>query len=156
MKKFMIGGLVLLMMNCSTDIVLSDEAQLKKDVATIDKYLVDSKVTAIQDPSGMRLVVHDAGTLPFPVSTSKLTVIYKGTFLSGGGQFDESTSPPKQFVSPLSELIKGWQIGFGYVAKGGKATFYIPSGLAYGKAGTTNIPPNANLVFEVDLVGFTF
>ena len=156
MKRLLICVLAVLMIHCSTDIVLSDEAQLKKDVAAIDKYLTANGITAIKDPSGMRLVVHDAGVLPFPVATSKLTVVYKGTFLSGGGQFDKSASPPTQFALPLSGLIKGWQIGFGYVAKGGKATFYIPSGLAYGKAGNPSIPANSNLIFEVELIGFTF
>lgn len=144
------------MMHCSTDNVLSDEAQLKKDVGIIDKYLEKNGITAIKDVTGLRYVIHDAGTGTFPIATSKLTVKYTGKFLSGGATFDQSSEPPKQFVTSLSELIRGWQIGFRYVAKGGKATFYVPSGLAYGKTGSGRIPANSNLIFEVELIGFTF
>lgn len=157
MKKVWIVAMVMLVMNCSTDNVLSEEAQLAKDVSTIDKYLDKNGIVAIKDPSGLRLVVHDAGTGTTPSLTSKLTVIYKGTFLSGGGEFDRSIDPPVPFQTPLSGLIEGWRIGFTYVAKGGKATFYIPSGLGYGTGGSgSSVPPNSNLVFEVELVGFTF
>ncbi len=158
MKKIIIAALALLVLGCSTDNVLSPEDQLKKDVAAIDKYLEKNAITAVKDPSGMRLVIEEVGTGTFPSLTSKLTVKYTGKFLSGA-VFDQSqvnsAGTPVPFESPLSGLILGWQIGFSFVAKGGKATFYIPSGLAYGPGGRSSIPGNSNLIFDVELIGFT-
>lgn len=150
---------LLLLPACSTDNILSNEAQLKKDVASIDKYLAKNGITAIEDPSGLRIVVHKAGSGLFPVLESKLTVKYVGMFMNGA-IFDKSeltaSGLPQPFKTPLSGLIAGWQIAFGkYIAKGGKATLYVPSSLAYGRNEVGGVPPNSNLIFEVELIGFT-
>jgi len=149
---------LVLLMGCSTDNVLSYEDQMAKDLRIIDKYLDDNGIVTTKDPSGLRLVVHEAGTGLMPAYTAKLTVKYVGKFMNGA-IFDQSrlnaNGLPNAFQSPLSDLIQGWQVAFGkYLAKGGKATLYIPSGLAYGHAGSGPIPPNANLIFEVELIGF--
>ncbi len=159
MKKVWIITLALVM-GCSTDNVLSREEQLTKDLRIIDKYLEDNEITNVTvDPSGLRLVIHQAGSGLFPVSTSKLTVKYVGTYLNGA-VFDESTlnssGLPIPFQNPLEKLIEGWRIAFTqYIAKGGKATLYIPSVLAYGRNGPSGMPANSNLIFEVELIGFT-
>ena len=159
MKKAWIIALALLL-GCSTDNVLSYEEQLKKDVALIEKYIEKNEITNVtKDASGLRLVVHQAGSGLFPVPTSKLTVKYKGTLLNGS-VFDESdvnsAGLPKPFQTPLSGLIEGWQIAFyKYIAKGGKATIFVPSGLAYGRNEVGGVPANANLIFEIELIGFT-
>jgi FKBP-type peptidyl-prolyl cis-trans isomerase len=159
MKKVWILALALLL-GCSTDNVLSYEDQLKKDTTTIDKYLEKNGITNVTvDVSGLRLVVHQAGSGLFPVPTSKLTVKYVGTLLNGS-EFDRSnlnsSGLPQPFQTPLSGLIEGWQIAFyKYIAKGGKATLYIPSGLAYGRNEVGGVPANSNLIFEIELIGFT-
>jgi FKBP-type peptidyl-prolyl cis-trans isomerase FkpA len=144
-----------LVVGCSTDNILSYEDQLKKDITIIDKYLAKNGIEATIDTlTGLRLVVTDAGAGLFPGIESRLTVKYKGSFLNGGVFAD----PPEAqtFTIPLGELIQGWQVAFGkYVAKGGKATLYVPSGLGYGRAGTQGIPGNSNLIFEVELIGYT-
>jgi FKBP-type peptidyl-prolyl cis-trans isomerase FkpA len=159
MKKYVIAVLVLLLAGCSEDNVLSYDDQLKKDLKAIDAYLEKNSIVATEDISGLRLVIVEVGTGLFPVSTSKLTVKYKGLFLNGT-VFDESrpdvSGQIQPFQTPLSGLIEGWKIAFGkYIAKGGKATLYVPSVLAYGRAGRGSIPSNANLIFEVELIGFT-
>ncbi len=157
MKKFAIVVLALLALGCSTDNVLSYEEQLKKDIAAIDKYLDKNGIVAVEDVSGMRLVIEDPGAGIYPILSSKLTVKYTGKFLDGS-IFDQqgTTGTPPPFTTPLSGLIQGWQIGFAsYVGKGGKATFYIPSGLGYGTSPPNGFPKNANLVFDVELIGFT-
>ncbi len=159
MKQIVIVALALLVLGCSTDNVLSYEDQLKKDVAAIDKYLDKNGIVAVEDVSGMRLVIEDPGSGIYPILTSKLTVRYTGKFLDGN-VFDQSrdgaSGTPAPFTTPLDGLIPGWKIGFGtYVGKGGKATFYIPSGLAYGNSPPNGFPSNANLIFEVELLGFT-
>lgn len=159
MKKYVIAVLVLLLAGCSEDNILSYEDQMKKDLKAIDAYLDKNGIVATEDVSGLRIVVDQVGTGLFPVLTSKLTVKYKGMFLNGT-VFDESqpdaSGQIQPFQTPLSGLIEGWQIAFGkYIAKGGKATLYIPSGLAYKRSGRGSIPANANLIFEVELIGFT-
>jgi len=74
---------------------------------------------------------------------------YTGT-LFDGTFFDGTTTTPASFR--LSQLIEGWQIGFQLLPEGSTAVLYIPSGLGYGKKGGGSIPPNANLIFDVELV----
>lgn len=151
MKK-LISGLCVLLAACSEDAVLTYEQQLNKDVAIIDKYLVDNNVqNVVQDPSGLRLTITKTGTGPSPTLSNNVTVRYTGRFLSDGKIFDQSANP----VSfNLSGLIQGWQIGFQYLQAGSKAILYIPSGLCYGPQGTSGIPGNSNLYFDVELVSF--
>jgi peptidylprolyl isomerase len=142
-------------MGCSTDNILSYEDQLKKDTNTIDKYLVKNGIIATVDSlTGLRLVVVDAGSGLHPGIEAKLTMKYKGMYLSG----EVFTAPPEAQTFTTSSLIQGWQIAFGkYIAKGGKGTLYVPSGLGYGRLGSSDgsIPPNANLIFEVEFIGYT-
>lgn len=159
--KSVIVGLCMagLLLGCSTDIAISPAQQLTKDIATIDKYLESNNITAVKDDSGLRYVIHSVGGGAAPTMVSYLKVAYKGTLLSTGATFDQSAGYPNApttfFSTPLSGLIKGWQIAFPLLGKGTSATLYIPSGLAYGTASpSSSIPPNSNLVFDVTLVDF--
>ena len=135
----------------STD-VISFEEQLKIDVEAIDKYLTSNNIIAQQDPSGLRYVVIKEGAGVKPSLSSTIQVTYVGKLMSNGNTFDQTTTP----VSfKLSQLILGWQIGFQLLPAGSKATLYIPSGLAYGPYGSGSIPGNANLIFDVELLGVT-
>jgi len=159
MRKSWIYVVMVVLLGCSTDNILSTEAQLKKDVAIIDKYLEKNNIVAIRDTSGLRLVLHDAGSGLLPSILSTLTVRYKGMYMNGT-VFDESDLNSAGLVqplnSPLSGLIEGWRIAFTkYIAKGGKATLYVPSSLGYGRNDSGGVPPNTNLIFEVELVKFT-
>jgi FKBP-type peptidyl-prolyl cis-trans isomerase FkpA len=138
-----------------------NQTQLQADMLAIDTYLdaLPVPVTAIEDPSGLRYIITTAGTGGVPSCLeNNISVKYEGRFLNTGAVFDSSTTP----VSfPLGNLILGWQIGFLKLNKGSKATLYIPSGLAYGVTGLVNqntgaviIPPNSNLIFDVELVSF--
>lgn len=128
------------------------EGQLTLDTVAIDAYLATNKIKADKDPSGLRYVIKKLGKGEKPNISSTVTVYYKGTFLDNGEVFDES-KPSLEY--PLNGFITGWQIGFLLLPKGSKATFYIPSTLGYGITGyPPGIPPNANLVFEVELIDF--
>ena len=143
---------MLVLIGCSTDKALTKEEQLKKDVATIDKYLADNGVVNIKiDPSGLRYVVtaEPNPNAVKPIISSTITVRYVGKLMSSGVVFDQRSTA----VSfPLAGLIEGWQIGFQLLTKGSKATLYIPSGLAYGTVGSGSVPPNAILIFDVELI----
>jgi FKBP-type peptidyl-prolyl cis-trans isomerase FkpA len=141
--------IILVSAGCSnTDEPLSFEEQLQKDTEAIDAYLTTNNITALQDPSGLRYVITTQGTGAKPTLTNSIKVKYKGTLLSNGQIFDQANSA---VVFKLSSLITGWKIGFQLLPAGSKATLYIPSGLAYGTGSVGSIPPNSNLIFEVEL-----
>ena len=123
--------------------------QLAKDISTIDKYLADNNIDAIEDPSGLRYSILVEGTGLKPKLSNTVVVNYTGK-LFDGTVFDGTTTSPASFR--LSQLIEGWQIGFQLLPEGSTAKLYVPSGLGYGKTGGGPIPPNANLIFDVELI----
>jgi len=128
------------------------KGQIALDSAAIESYLAKNNITAMKAEQGVRYVITELGTGAKPTMTSVVIFKYKGTLLTDGSVFDQSQAPVEY---PLSNLIQGWQIVFPYLPKGSKATLYIPSSLGYGVNGSPpSIPPNANLVFEVELVDF--
>jgi FKBP-type peptidyl-prolyl cis-trans isomerase FkpA len=91
------------------------------------------------------------GTGAKPAATSTVKVSYKGTF-PDGKVFDQSSSGPVSF--PLNRVIKCWTEGVQRMKVGGKARLVCPPSIAYGERGAAGvIPPNATLVFEVELLG---
>ncbi|NJN41814.1 MAG: hypothetical protein HC811_05870 [Flammeovirgaceae bacterium] len=126
-----------------------DQTQLASDIIAIDNYLAQNSITALTEPNGLRYVISTPGTGETPCQESYVTVTYTGRLMSNGNIFD-SSSVPQQFQ--LSQLILGWQIGFPLLPKGSIATLYIPSGYGYGPTGGGPIPPNANLIFNVELI----
>ena len=156
MIKYFFGLFIVgLLIGCSQDIPVTPAQQLKKDVAAIDKYLATNSITAVKDTSGLRYVIKSLGAGVTPALSNKLKVKYTGRLLTTQVIFDQSSNPPVFFENPLSSLIQGWQIGFQYLPTGSIATLYIPSALAYGtKSPASAIPPNSNLIFDVELVDF--
>ena len=101
------------------------------------------------------LVIRDdvVGTGAEATAGALLTVNYVGT-LSNGTKFDSSydRNQPFQFKLGEGRVIKGWEQGFAGMRVGGKRTLVIPPELGYGAQGIGPIPPNATLVFEVELL----
>jgi FKBP-type peptidyl-prolyl cis-trans isomerase len=144
-----------LLMGCSQDIPISPSAQLAKDVAAIDKYLAANNITAVKDDSGLRYVITKVGGGVPPTLSDHLKVKYTGRLLTTQATIDQSANPPVFFSNPLGGLqIKGWQIAFPHINKGGTATLYIPSGLAFGTTTLPTVPPNSNLIYDVELLDF--
>ena len=89
-----------------------------------------------------------------PENGKKVKVHYKGMLLDGT-VFDSSykRNQPFEFTLGIGQVIKGWDEGISLLGVGDKASFIIPSDLAYGESGAGGvIPPNATLVFEVELI----
>jgi len=93
------------------------------------------------------------GDGPSPASpASTVTVHYTG-WLVDGTKFDSSVDRGQTIEFPLNRVIPGWTEGVGSMKVGGKRKLLIPSELAYGPGGRGSIPPNAFLVFDVELFG---
>ncbi|HYC01252.1 MAG TPA: FKBP-type peptidyl-prolyl cis-trans isomerase [Candidatus Limnocylindrales bacterium] len=103
-------------------------------------------------PSGLKYEVLKEGTGAKPTATSNVTVHYKGT-LTDGKEFDSSYKRGQPATFPLNRVIKGWTEGVQLMSEGSKYRFTIPPELAYGERGAPGaIPPNATLIFEVELI----
>lgn len=125
------------------------EEQLAFDILQIDDYLTANNIDAVIHPSGIRYVDDTVGTGASPALSDTVTVKYTGTFFDES-QFDASTA---EVDFPLNVLIAAWQIMLPEMRAGGTRTLYAPSGYCYGARGSGSIPPNTNLIFQVELVG---
>ena len=109
---------------------------------------------ALVTNSGLEYVEITPGAGPAPQTGDFVAVHYVGT-LEDGTVFDSSYSrnEPIRFMLGVGNVIKGWDEGIALMREGGKAKLIIPPDLAYGANGAgTVIPPNATLIFEVELV----
>jgi len=106
--------------------------------------------------SGLYYSITKEGTGATPPKGSQVSVHYKGTLVDGT-VFDYSyqRNQPIDFSVGVGQVIPGWDEGIMLLNKGAGARFVIPSHLAYGAQGAGGvIPPNATLIFEVELVDF--
>ncbi len=128
--------------------------QAKKDDDLILNHLSSKGIEAQKTESGIYYTIEKEGAGTSPNLTSTVTVHYEGSLLNGQ-IFDSSYKRGESIEFPLTNVIVGWQQAVPLLKKGGKGTFYIPSGLAYGSRGAGGaIPPNAVLIFVVELLDF--
>lgn len=117
----------------------------------VKKLYPDAQQTA----SGLVYIIHNKGVGEVGEEGATMSVHYNGTFRTDGKKFDSSydRGQPMEFRYKVNRMIPGFEEGLKMIAKGGKATLYIPYFLAYGAAGRGQaIPQYADLVFEIEMI----
>ncbi len=106
---------------------------------------------AVKTKSGIIYLSLKEGSGTAPTANDKVKVNYRGTLIDGT-EFDSSYKRGQPAELPLNGVIKCWSEGVQMMKPGGKAKLVCPPDLAYGAAGAGAIPPNATLVFEIELM----
>ena len=109
----------------------------------------------VTTPSGLKYQVLKRGSGAFATAGQTVSVHYTG-WLTDGTKFDSSVDrgQPFQFTLGAGQVIKGWDEGVAGMRVGEKRKLTIPPDLGYGPNGAGSvIPPNATLVFDVELLG---
>ncbi len=114
--------------------------------AESDQLVITDTVvgTGAEATLGSTVSVHYSGWLFKPLAK-----------LQHGRMFDSSLprGVPFEFMLGTRQVIKGWDLGVKGMRVGGKRTIIIPAVMGYGSRGTDNIPPNHDLIFDVELLG---
>lgn len=108
----------------------------------------------VTTPSGLAYVDLKEGVGPQPTAGKQVKVHYTG-WLENGTKFDSSVDRGEPFVFTIGvgQVVPGWDEGVMTMKAGGKRKLVIPSQLGYGTSGAGRvIPPNATLIFEVELL----
>jgi len=126
----------------------------EQEMNLLKNYIELTNTTVDPSASGMYYISKKEGSGKKAEPGKELTVHYTGTAIDGK-IFDSSLQRgrPFHFILGQGQVIKGWEEGFLHMREGGQARFIIPSDLAYGKDGYSNIIlPYSTLVFEVELI----
>ena len=107
---------------------------------------------AITTSSGLQYKALITGNGRKPKRNNRVIVHYRGLLLNGV-TFDTSYEDDEPIPLSLKSVIKGWQEGVPLMPVGSVFVFLIPPELAYGERGGGHIPPNATLIFEIELFG---
>jgi len=110
-----------------------------------------SKEGVVTLPSGLQYKILQAGSGPKPTTSDSVTVNYRGTLINGT-EFDSSYKRGQPATFPVTGVIKGWTEALQLMPVGSKWQLFIPSDLAYGERGPSEIGPDSTLIFEVELL----
>lgn len=147
------------------------DAQLAPVYAAKKESLASQKSKALTLPSGLQYIITEKGNGTKPATGENVNVNYAGYLENGQlfdsnigaiakqfGKFDERRSmangyQPMPATIGSNNFILGFSEGLTLLSKGDKATLFIPANLAYGEKGAGGvIPPNANIIFEIEIV----
>ena len=134
-----------------------ESGALKAQQEKIKGMIKDRWPKATRSPSGLYSDVEQKGEGDAPAKGTTVKVHYTGRLLLGNRKFDSSYDRGEPITFPVGtgRVIQGWDEALIQMAKGEKRTLIIPPELAYGERGAGGvIPPNAWLVFDVEMVSF--
>ncbi len=114
---------------------------------SISDFVEDNNLNTTVTQSGLNFIVTREGNGVTPNANSDVTVNFNGYFLNGD-TFDSADN----VTFNLQQVIRGWTEGMQLVSEGGAITLLIPSNLGFGPTGTSGIPPNTNLGFDIELL----
>jgi FKBP-type peptidyl-prolyl cis-trans isomerase len=127
---------------------LEDNAALGKEFLEKNKL----RPEVVELPSGLQYEVLVEGEGSHPTKNSEVTVNYRGKLLNGK-VFDSSYEKGEPVSFKLTQVIQGWTEGLQLMRPGAKYILFVPSNMAYGERGSgSHVPPNATLIFEVELI----
>jgi FKBP-type peptidyl-prolyl cis-trans isomerase FklB len=132
------------------------QRQAQENKAKGETYLTENaKKTGVKSTaSGLQYEVLREGTGASPKPSDTVEVHYEGKLIDGT-VFDSSIARNQTASFRLDQVIPGWTEGVQLMKEGAKYRFVIPSDKGYGEMGAGSIPPNAVLVFEVELIKVT-
>lgn len=128
--------------------------QKAAETMLLDDYIQRNEIVTKQTESGLYFIEKESGKGAKPNTNDSVIVHYTGMFLDGT-IFDSSIKRNETFgfILGIGQVIPGWDEGISMMKTGEKARFIIPSNLAYGKKGFTDlIPPFTTLIFDVELI----
>jgi FKBP-type peptidyl-prolyl cis-trans isomerase len=155
MMKIAIVGIIAIVL---TALVLYAQTATHKPAQARPNTNAPTKVTGdgVKTESGLQYWDIKVGTGAVAKTGDKVKVHYTG-WLTTGKKFDSSVdaNQPFDFTIGAGDVIKGWEEGVAGMKVGGKRQLRIPPELGYGASGTPGgpIPPNATLIFDVQLLG---
>lgn len=141
--------LAIFMSACGTD---DPEKQAERDRKKIIDYLKKNGLEeqATELPSGVFYIITKEGEGPFPNETSAVSVTYVGKILSGR----EFASGYQTTIYLSSTFVVGLKYGLQMFNRGSEGMLFIPSGLGYGPYGSYNVPANAVLMYDIEMIDF--
>lgn len=138
-----------------TFVKMEEEAKKAAEVQLAAmKSILDNEANAKEYASGLKITTLKKGTGAKPKKGQTVSIHYTG-YLRDGKKIDSSIDKGKPFVTPIGigKVVAGWDEGVTEMNVGTKAILYIPAHLAWGSRGAGGvIPPNASVIFEVELL----
>ncbi len=131
---------------------LQKAALLRDDTLAILSYCKREKFKPKKTPLGVYYIIKKSKKGRDIQFGDSVTVFYTGKFMDGEIFDTNVKGEPFTNVVGNGMVIPGWDSGLMAIKKGDKATFFIPSGLAYGENGTGLIPPNSILIFDIEVL----
>jgi len=147
--KHLVSIIMMVLLLAAFSLAYAEDVELEE---TAEEEI--SEVRMVQMDNGLSYEIVTEGTGAVAASGHTVVVHYTGTFLDGA-KFDSSVDrgTPFEFRLGSGMVIRGWDLGVEGMKVGEVRILHIPSNLAYGERGAGGaIPPNTDLIFEVELL----
>jgi peptidylprolyl isomerase len=152
MKKTIFAAFLIIAVGTGVSFAQTKRRTVRK--TPVKKAAAVVRQQAVTTASGLTYIITERGTGAPVKAGDEIEVNYTG-LLTNGTKFDSSLDrgAPISFKVGTGRVIKGWDEGLQKLRVGDHATFIIPASIAYGASGRGPIPPDATLVFIIEVVG---